>query len=101
MEFVAEKTGNTWTGEAMIPLDYFPPNVTMMNAYAIHGSGERRQYEALYPATKDFKEPDLYVLCNLLLLVIVLLCAAIKPEYLPYKIEKRVQLGILVVLGRV
>jgi hypothetical protein len=30
-----------------------------MNAYAIHGSGEARQYEALYPATKEFDQANL------------------------------------------
>ena len=27
---------------------YFPPDVTLFNAYAIHGTGEERKYEALY-----------------------------------------------------
>ena len=49
----------TWKGRAMIPLEYFPPEVTKINAYAIHGSGNDRQYEALYPASKDFHTPDL------------------------------------------
>ena len=49
----------TWKGTAIIPLDYFPPDVTKINAYAIHGSGDGRQYEALYPGSKDFQTPDL------------------------------------------
>jgi len=49
----------TWKGSAIIPLEYFPPEVTKINAYAIHGSGNGRQYEALYPASKDFHTPDL------------------------------------------
>lgn len=36
-------------GEAIIPWSYFPPNVNKMNSYAIHGSGQNRTYEALYP----------------------------------------------------
>ena len=59
LDFTTEKHGSKWTGHAKIPLEYFPPNVSMMNAYAIHGSGEARQYEALYPATHDFEGPDL------------------------------------------
>ncbi|XP_041435511.1 UPF0462 protein C4orf33 homolog isoform X1 [Xenopus laevis] len=38
-----------WYGSALIPWSYFPPNVNMMNSYAIHGSGIGRTYEALYP----------------------------------------------------
>lgn len=40
----------TWRGSTVIPHGYFPPNVTRMNAYAIHGVGEDKTYEALYPA---------------------------------------------------
>lgn len=49
----------TWKGTAVIPLEYFPPDVTKINAYAIHGSGDERQYEALYPASEEFYTPDL------------------------------------------
>ena len=49
----------TWSGNAIIPLDYFPPDVNKINAYAIHGSGSNRQYEALYPANETFQRPDL------------------------------------------
>ncbi|KAG0713507.1 UPF0462 protein C4orf33 [Chionoecetes opilio] len=61
-----------WKGSAMIPPDYFPPNVTFMNAYAMHGDPEEkrsapeekrpeRQYLALYPAPQDdpsYQHPD-------------------------------------------
>lgn len=40
-------------GEALLPWSYFPPNVNKMNSYAIHGSGEERTYEALYPIPKQ------------------------------------------------
>ncbi|GFT37881.1 UPF0462 protein C4orf33 [Trichonephila clavipes] len=40
---------NTWRGIASIPKTYFPPGVNRFNAYAIHGSGDGRQYEALFP----------------------------------------------------
>jgi hypothetical protein len=59
LQFIAKKTGERWSGEVKIPVEYLPPNVTLMNAFAIHGSGEGRQYEALYPATKEFDQPNL------------------------------------------
>lgn len=53
MVFNATITGDRWMGEALIPWSYFPPNVNKMNSYAIHGSGEKRTYEALYPIPKE------------------------------------------------
>ncbi|XP_068607364.1 UPF0462 protein C4orf33 homolog [Brachionichthys hirsutus] len=53
MIFNATKTGDRWMGEAFLPWSYFPPNINKMNSYAIHGSGEKRTYEALYPVPKD------------------------------------------------
>lgn len=50
--FTSTKSGDRWTGEAVIPWTYFPPNVDKMNSYAIHGSGAARTYEALYPIPK-------------------------------------------------
>jgi len=53
--------GNCWEGRAIIPSSYLPPNVTRVNAYAIHGSGENRTYEALYPVpTGQFTVPDFH-----------------------------------------
>jgi len=62
LNYTATRDGvnKTWTGTAIIPLDYFPPRVLKMNAYAIHGSRDSRQYEALYPATKEFVTPDFH-----------------------------------------
>jgi len=40
----------SWYGKAVIPAHYFPAGVNKFNAFAIHGSGEKRMYEALYPA---------------------------------------------------
>ncbi|XP_013880854.1 UPF0462 protein C4orf33 homolog [Austrofundulus limnaeus] len=51
--FTTTNTGDTWKGEALIPWTYFPPNVNKMNSYAIHGSGEKRTYEALYSIPKE------------------------------------------------
>ncbi|XP_037620965.1 UPF0462 protein C4orf33 homolog isoform X1 [Sebastes umbrosus] len=52
MVFNATIKGDRWMGEALLPWSYFPPNVNKMNSYAIHGSGEKRTYEALYPIPK-------------------------------------------------
>ncbi len=46
---VINRTADYWKGEAIIPADLLPPNVTKMNAYAIHGSGDKTVYESLYP----------------------------------------------------
>jgi len=55
------RTNGTWEGRAVIPVDYLPPNVTKMNAYAIHGSGNNRTYESLYPVPfNPTSVPDLY-----------------------------------------
>ncbi|XP_063864755.1 uncharacterized protein LOC135102951 isoform X2 [Scylla paramamosain] len=59
---VGNKPGQ-WKGSAMIPPGYFPPNVTLMNAYAIHGTDKDRQYQALYPAPHDdplYPNPDFH-----------------------------------------
>lgn len=52
-------------GEALLPWSYFPPNINKMNSYAIHGSGEKRTYEALYPIPKaeivEGQKPNLWV----------------------------------------
>ena len=62
LEFKTIRVGNLWQGEAIIPGVYFPKEITKMNAYAIHGSGDERTYEALYPTTNGkYKEPDLWV----------------------------------------
>ena len=52
IEYSVSRSTNTWSGKAVIPRSYLPPNITKLNAYAIHGSGEDRVYEALYPAPK-------------------------------------------------
>lgn len=62
VKYTASINKNRWHGVAKIPKSYFPPNVNLFNAYAIHGTGEDRVYEALYPAPTDhFEYPDLYV----------------------------------------
>ncbi|GFU21391.1 UPF0462 protein C4orf33 homolog [Nephila pilipes] len=63
VEYIAtvDKKSSTWRGIASIPKTYFPPNVNRFNAYAIHGSGEGRQYEALFPVPSiHFTHPDFH-----------------------------------------
>ncbi|CAH1777584.1 unnamed protein product, partial [Owenia fusiformis] len=61
VDYTSKINGSTWTGLARIPLNYFPPNVTMFNAYAIHGSGNQRMYEALYPTEEGkYTGPDFH-----------------------------------------
>ena len=57
LNFASEIKNNHWTGRASIPLEYFPPRVSKFNAYAIHGSGSARVYEALNKVPGN--EPDL------------------------------------------
>lgn len=53
--------GNSWTGKAIIPWEYVPQNISRFNAYAIHGSGKDRTYEALFPVPLgQFSEPDFH-----------------------------------------
>ncbi|KAK8744164.1 hypothetical protein OTU49_001028, partial [Cherax quadricarinatus] len=53
---------SVWTGLARIPVTYLPPQVSKFNAYAIHGSGEGRVYESLYPAPSTAPAPDFHAL---------------------------------------
>ncbi|XP_029203950.2 uncharacterized protein LOC114968006 [Acropora millepora] len=55
-----DRARKTWTGTAKIPIDYFPPDVSKINAYAIHGSGANRRYESLYPASSEVSNPDFH-----------------------------------------
>ena len=60
LEFSVKIETNVWQGEATLPHTYFPPCVSKFNAYAIHGSKEKRMYEALYPVKQgDFSAPNL------------------------------------------
>ncbi|XP_013092916.2 UPF0462 protein C4orf33 homolog isoform X1 [Biomphalaria glabrata] len=58
--YTATIDGDRWTGEAILPRGYFPPAVTKFNAYAIHGEGDNRVYESLYPATGSETKPDFH-----------------------------------------
>jgi hypothetical protein len=48
--FFIDKETKTWTGKAVVPKAYFPPNVSRFNAYSMHGPrGDDRKINALYP----------------------------------------------------
>ena len=52
---------NRWTGIAVIPFNYLPKNITKFNAYAIHGSGTKRQYMSLFATPfGKYSEPDFH-----------------------------------------
>ncbi|KAK4291429.1 hypothetical protein Pmani_035741, partial [Petrolisthes manimaculis] len=57
-----QRTADTWTGRANIPVSYLPETVTKFNAYAIHGSGSERVYQSLYPADHNTTAPDFHAL---------------------------------------
>lgn len=60
LNFTSSINNGNWSGCAFVPASYFPPKVTKFNAYAIHGSGPGRVYEALYPASAEkHTDPDL------------------------------------------
>ncbi|EHH26188.1 hypothetical protein EGK_16090 [Macaca mulatta] len=49
LSFRVSRGETKWEGKAYLPWNYFPPNVTKFNSFAIHGSKDKRSYEALYP----------------------------------------------------
>lgn len=66
MKYSSSIVNDTWEGKATIPSSYFPPKVSKFNAYAIHGSGPSRKYEALFPSPEgSHSEPDLWVPVNI------------------------------------
>ena len=53
-------TANRWIGRVHIPRCLFPSHVDRFNAYGIHGQGDNRTYEALFPAPRDSPYPDFH-----------------------------------------
>uniref|UniRef100_A0AC35GSQ3 Uncharacterized protein n=1 Tax=Panagrolaimus sp. PS1159 TaxID=55785 RepID=A0AC35GSQ3_9BILA len=54
---------DVWKCRVEIPLSYLPGRVTKFNAYGIHGTGDDRTYEALYPVTDGkLTKPDFHKL---------------------------------------
>ena len=57
---VEHPSADRWIGRALVPRSLFPAFIDRFNAYAIHGQGANRTYEALYPATVDSEQPDFH-----------------------------------------
>ncbi|RWS23135.1 hypothetical protein B4U80_00319 [Leptotrombidium deliense] len=61
LEYNAVIDGKKWSGKASIPLSFFPENVRKFNCYAIHGTGEKRTYLALFPTPNgSYLQPDFH-----------------------------------------
>ncbi|XP_054058618.1 UPF0462 protein C4orf33 homolog isoform X3 [Rissa tridactyla] len=64
LEFEVTRMKTKWEGKAHLPWSYFPPSTNKFNAFAIHGSGEDRKYEALYPVPQhelqEGQKPDFH-----------------------------------------
>jgi len=61
LSYNASISEDTWTGSAVIPWKYFPPGVRRFNATAMHGSGDQRVYEIVYPVPQGaFDLPDFH-----------------------------------------
>ncbi|XP_003745177.1 UPF0462 protein C4orf33 homolog [Galendromus occidentalis] len=56
LHYEAIKDNKSWTGRVQLPVSYLPPNVSKINAYAIHGEDPNRVYEALYPVPMNAHE---------------------------------------------
>ena len=46
---ILDKPSEMWTGIANIPLDLLPTKVDRFMVASLHGTGDSRQYETLYP----------------------------------------------------
>jgi hypothetical protein len=46
IRYEVERLADRWRAVAIVPISYLPPRIARANAYAIHGSGERRRYLA-------------------------------------------------------
>jgi hypothetical protein len=57
---VERPSSNRWIGRVHVPRAHFPARVDRFNAYAIHGQGNNRTYEALYPAPPGSDKPDFH-----------------------------------------
>jgi hypothetical protein len=50
-----------WQCKLEIPIAYLPGRVTHFNAYALHGTGNNRHYEAMSPVTDgSLDKPDFH-----------------------------------------
>ncbi|NXA51891.1 CD033 protein, partial [Nothocercus julius] len=64
LEFEVTRMEDKWEGKACLPWNYFPPCTDKFNAFAIHGSGVERKYEALHPVPRhelhEGQKPDFH-----------------------------------------
>ncbi|XP_019349908.1 UPF0462 protein C4orf33 isoform X1 [Alligator mississippiensis] len=64
LTFEVCRTETKWEGRAHLPWSYFPPSTDKFNAFAIHGSEDKRTYEALYPVPQheiqEGQKPDFH-----------------------------------------
>ncbi|KAM9192998.1 UPF0462 protein C4orf33 homolog [Mergus octosetaceus] len=64
LEFEVTRMETKWEGKAHLPWNYFPPCTNKFNAFAIHGSGDQRKYEALHPVPRcelqEGQKPDFH-----------------------------------------
>ncbi|NXP00698.1 CD033 protein, partial [Certhia brachydactyla] len=64
LEFEVTRMKTKWEGKVLLPWRYFPPCTDNFNVFAIHGSGEERKYEVLYPVPphelQEGQEPDFH-----------------------------------------
>lgn len=57
----SESGEQRWRGDAFIPFQFLPPNLTSWNAYAIHKSETDRRYMSLFPVPQGkFNAPDFH-----------------------------------------
>ncbi len=59
--FVGERHDHRWTGRAVVPARYLPPEPWRANAFAVHGAQGERRFLAAYPlpgAAPDFHQPQ-------------------------------------------
>uniref|UniRef100_A0ABI7XA81 CD033 protein n=1 Tax=Felis catus TaxID=9685 RepID=A0ABI7XA81_FELCA len=66
LSFRVSREETKWEGKAYLPWSYFPPKVTKFNSFAIHGSKDKRNYEALYPVPQhelqQGQKPDFWTI---------------------------------------
>jgi hypothetical protein len=58
LRYDAQLSDGRWTGTAMIPARYLPPEPWTANAFAIHGAGAQRRFLVAHPMKSD--QPDFH-----------------------------------------
>ncbi|MDY0162958.1 hypothetical protein [Desulfobotulus sp.] len=63
LAFQAKISGPAWQGSARLAREHLPLPLTRVNAFAIHGQGEKRRYLCAHPTgggVPDFHQPALF-----------------------------------------